>query len=84
MHGTSNSNYRKTEARVMSTIKKNWQLDVSYIEDPNYHGRCLVESSGLIVAWVHSCERRDPKAELCIDIRHLLEVMPLMLANSIS
>jgi hypothetical protein len=44
--------------------------------------RCLVDSSGLIVAWVRSYERADPEAELCIDIRHLLEVMPLMLANS--
>jgi hypothetical protein len=35
-------------------------------------------------AWLRSNERADPEAELCIDIRHLLEVMPLMLANSIS
>jgi hypothetical protein len=54
MRSTSDPNYRKTEARVMSSIKKNWQLDVSYIEGPNYGGRSLVDSSGLIAAWVRS------------------------------
>lgn len=81
MRSTSDHNYRKTEARVMSSIKKNWQSDVSYIEGPNYGGRCLVDSSGLIVAWVQSYERADPEEELCIDIRHLLGVMPLVLAT---
>ena len=82
MHFRGNTNQRKTEARVMNSIRKNWNVDVSYIQDPNYGGQCLVDSSGLVVAWVRSYDRSDPEAELCIDIRHLLEVMPLMLANS--
>jgi hypothetical protein len=69
------------ERKVMSSIKKNWQSDVSYIEGPNYGEGCLVDSSGLIVAWIHSYERADPEAELCIDIRHLLGVMPMVLAT---
>ncbi len=62
MHGTSNSNYRKTEARVMSTIKKNWQLDVSYIEDPNSGGQCPVDSCGMVtVPGSGAMKERTPK-----------------------
>jgi type I restriction enzyme M protein len=49
MHFTGNTNQRKTEARVMDSIRKNWNVDVSYTHDPNYGGQCLVDSSGLVV-----------------------------------
>ena len=69
------------EQTIIRSIEQQWQTRIAELGDPYGCGLCFIDSDERILAWLRVVRRKNPKADLVVDVRTLTEAMPFVWAS---
>jgi hypothetical protein len=69
------------EQTIIRRIEQQWKVRVAELGDPYDCGLCFIDSDERILAWLRVVRRKNPNADLVVDVRTLTEVIPFVWAS---